>query len=212
MLTRNGKMMKSSSDNYLLYCFGLPAGEAADGFNTCPGKNECYRGCYARMGNYNNKRVKSHRENNLRMSQMAAFPEVMTSEIKAVRTHRKKLIIRIHDDGDFYNLTYLEKWLKIIRANPDVYFYAYTKMVPFFNGTIPMPELPENLKIIYSYGGKWDDKIDPERDRHSQVFVNEVPEEYADASNDDKVAAFGLNHKIGLIWHGNHTNKKWGKQ
>ena len=34
---------------------------------------------------------------------------------------------RIHNVGDFYSVNYVRKWLKIVRARPDVMFFAYTR-------------------------------------------------------------------------------------
>jgi hypothetical protein len=36
-------------------------------------------------------------------------------------------VSRVHVGGDFYSVEYIHKWIKIVRANPDVLFYTYTR-------------------------------------------------------------------------------------
>ena len=62
---------------------------------------------------------------------------------------------------------------------------------------------PENLKIIFSEGGKQDDLIDYENDRHAKIFNNQeelLDLGYIDASGDD-LKALTPNKKVGLIFH-----------
>ena len=62
---------------------------------------------------------------------------------------------------------------------------------------------PENLKIIFSYGGKQDHLIDDENDRHAKIFNNQkelLDAGYIDASGDD-LKALTPNKKVGLIFH-----------
>jgi len=65
-------------------------------------------------------------------------------------------IVRVHQDGDFYSQEYLEKWKEIARLLPDVTFYAFTKS---FELDL-WKKLPKNLIIIQSYGSRYDEKID----------------------------------------------------
>ena len=73
--------------------------------------------------------------------------------------------------------------------------------------------IPENFTIIFSYGGRQDDMIDPAVDRHSVVFetLGQLQDNgYADAAEYDTVALED-NPKIGLIYHGNKSfeNTEW---
>ena len=67
-------------------------------------------------------------------------------------------VVRIHVSGDFFNPHYLHAWVAVAKARRDIVFYGYTKslhlLVPF------MPDLPSNLRLTYSYGGKYDSWID----------------------------------------------------
>jgi hypothetical protein len=109
---------------------------------------------------------------------------------------------------------YLDAWLTVMRLNPDVRFYAYTKMVGLLKLYQSQNKIPPNFTVIFSYGGKQDALIDPSTDRHSRVFgsVRELRAAgYANATKDDAVAAQGSSHKIGLVYHGtkNLENTDW---
>jgi hypothetical protein len=121
--------------------------------------------------------------------------------------HNKRLVIRIHDSGDFYSMEYIRKWLEIIHRNADVQFYAYTKQVPIFRRL----ELPINFTVIYSEGGLADDRINTATDRHSRVFssLDELHAAgYDDATEDDSVAWRSTTGRIGLVYHG-YKSKQW---
>ena len=65
----------------------------------------------------------------------------------------KRVVIRIHESGDFYSREYLEKWLEIARhfeTNPRVVFACYTKSLPFFVGVNRPSNMPARSSI-------WDD-------------------------------------------------------
>jgi hypothetical protein len=40
---------------------------------------------------------------------------------------RKVKVFRIHVSGDFYSAAYTRKWIQIVKALPEVQFYAYTR-------------------------------------------------------------------------------------
>ena len=109
--------------------------------------------------------------------------------------------MRIHDSGDFYNKEYLYKWFKIAESMPNIEFYAYTKQVKLLKDNWSVK--PDNLTIIFSLGGKQDNLIDLNNDRHSKIF-NTLDElnaaGYIDTSKDDS-NAIGQNKKIGLVIH-----------
>ena len=209
-LSRTAKNKKSDSDEWQFYSFGIPAGKSAEGFVTCPGMGECGHGCYAKQGNYVMPNTKNIRETNLEATRSKMFVPAM-NQLLFEKTKGKPLSIRIHDDGDFYNKVYLKKWYKIMDKNPDTRFYAYTKMIPLFLDK----EQPENFTLIYSFGGKWDNLIDPKRHRHSRVFRTRASIKkhgYVDASDNDEIAVTDPSIRIGLVYHGNHYGKEWGIQ
>lgn len=196
LLTQNSKMKKSGDR---VFNFTLPA------IDTCPNAGACARGCYAMQGAYRWSNVYKKHVANYNASQTVEFIGAVTLEARAKRVNR----VRIHDAGDFYNLDYAMKWVAIAIACPDIEFYAYTKMVDMFKQSV---YLPDNMTIIYSYGGKQDHIIDAREDRHSQVFADVkdlVRAGYVDASKDDSLALTN-NKKVGLVYHG-VKSKEWGK-
>ena len=99
--------------------WSLPSGP------TCLGKTPlCYTHCYARKAEQQWPRVLPCRVQNYRDSLMRYFPLRMISMIKSRRGVR---YVRIHEGGDFYSQEYLDKWIYIASALPDITFLTYTK-------------------------------------------------------------------------------------
>lgn len=80
--------------------------------------------------------------------------------------------VRIHDSGDFFADWYVDLWVQIADRFPDVLFYAYTKEVSMMKRR--ESPLPSNLRILFSTGGVEDHLIDPDTDRHADVFPDEA--------------------------------------
>ena len=202
----NSKLSKYFSKyGYKVMSFGLNAIE------TCPFADSCKQGCYATQGSYKWSPVKKKRDNNLRYSKLDDFITRMSYHLEQARPKRgnKELVIRIHDSGDFYNREYANKWIEIAEQNKDVHFYAYTKSVRYFKDNYD--RLPDNLKIIFSFGGKDDHLIDINKHAHCHVFSDSEllkKSDYIDASNNDMVAAFSETKRIGIVYHG-YNSKEW---
>jgi len=206
LLTSNSKLKKDK-----IYNFDIPAYKSSTGLITCPNAKSCIANCYARQGTYQFSNVKAKHEANLQATLRDDFHTVMIAEIKALKGKAKA--IRIHSAGDFYNREYVSKWLKIVVALPEVLFYAYTKSFNMFD----LNNLPSNLKIIQSEGGKL--TIDTKYP-HARVFDDEdsIPTDYNNASVSDVVAIENTN--IALTYHGTkkatmngfiNTNKQLNK-
>lgn len=209
LLTKNSKIKNSENQVYKrIYNFTIPALKTDDGFMTCPNASACAVGCYARERAYTWPKVKAKHKSNFLATQSEDFTEIMTLEIKLFKPD----LVRIHDAGDFYNAEYLEKWITIAKLNPNVKFYAYTKMVSLLKRRRLFPDYPSNLITIFSLGGKEDHLIDVNTDRHSRVFESQEKLEsfgYVDTSHDD-TQAIGDNPKIGLVYHGLKKIEKTG--
>jgi hypothetical protein len=190
LLTQNSKLKKTSKLNGIkVYNFGIPAQ------STCLWADKCKKYCYASKGAYIWSNVKPAFERRLEATKRDDFPQVMIAEI----TKKKADVIRIHDSGDFYSREYLHKWFKVMESLPQVKFYAYSKSLPLLDGV----KLPANFTLIKSEGGKRDDLINPDSDRHARIFKTEaelIAAGYANASNNDLIA-IGNNPKIGLLAH-----------
>lgn len=217
ILTQNGKMKKSQNETWDVYNFGIPAFLSRTGIKTCPKAGQCANGCYARNGTYRFGNVVNAYENRLALTQNENFVDLVLADLNLkviqAKAKGKKCLIRIHDSGDFYSAPYWDKWRTIMIQRPDVSFYAYTKMVQFFNEKMSQNEIPHNFRLIYSYGGLEDSHIDTSKHYHSKVFQSEtelLAAGYSDASQDDTVAAIGSNRNIGLVYHGRTSYIKTG--
>ena len=69
----------------------------------------------------------------------------------------EKVKFRIHSSGDFYSQNYFDAWLEIAKRHPQIVFYTYTKSLHFW--VKRLKEIPENLVLNASYGGKFDNLI-----------------------------------------------------
>lgn len=197
----NEKLVKTSNGSvYKILSWGVPADYdvvlMGKRFNTCPGALACKDPCYAKQGNYLRGNVKRAKQGNLLASVLPGFVNNMIAEIKSRRTYNT---IRIHDSGDFFSQEYYDKWCMIAKALPDRIFYAYTKA---FNLDL-YSNKPDNLRIIQSLGGRWDDKIDLSKS-HSRIFATHearIAAGYEDGNINDVPAIEGVT-KIGLVVHG----------
>lgn len=190
LFTRNGKLKKASA--YTVN-FGIPA------LKTCPMKDVCGKYCYANKGAYSWPQVKAAYNWRFEQTKLKDFPQIA---IKALSKKKKLEKVRIHDSGDFYNKQYLYKWFKIAELMPNIEFYAYTKQVKLLKDN--WGQKPNNLTIIFSLGGKQDNLIDLNVDRHSKIFnsMNELESQgYIDTSENDTNAVNKDNHKIGIVIH-----------
>ena len=199
LLTQNTKLKSTSKTmNKRVFNFGITAYKSMTGKLICPFAKDCVKFCYAQKGAYSWSNVKPAFEKRYKITKTDEFINLMNSEIK-----RKKVdFLRIHDSGDFYSKTYIQKWFTIANNNPNVNFYAYTKSFILFQGL----NIPDNLDIIFSEGGKHDNLINTKIDRHARIFDNETEltnQGYVNASKNDLLATkfFNQSNKVGLIFH-----------
>lgn len=196
----NSKLVKSSGESYRIVGFGIPADFNFDGGNTCPGASSCRGVCYAKQGRYVMAGVKNARMHNLHAFltlTVAGFVSAVNEDLK--RLSRRFNVVRIHDSGDFFSQNYLNAWKEIARANPSVIFYAYTKS----HHLDIADNLPNNLRIIQSLGGKYDRKVNLSLP-HARIFASDadrVKAGYVDGNVNDIPAIEGVRN-IGLVYHG----------
>ena len=150
---KNRKLVPSKDVNFLIW--NLPARK------TCPFRTRlCDIHCYAVKAENFYPDALPARLDNLAASKSDDFVSVMTETIldKARRQRKPRLIVRIHESGDFYNRDHAMKWLQIARNCQEcekVLFIAYTKSFAYFDGV----DLPENFSLRASI---WAD-TDPEQ-------------------------------------------------
>lgn len=218
VFSQNAKMKRSSQNGIHLYNWGIPALKSKDGTFTCPMAGRCATGCYARQGAYVWTNVANAYEARLALTKTKGFEQVIVYHIdKLIKKHKTgTIMIRIHDAGDFYSESYYEAWNTIAKSyqnEPRVKFYAYTKQVEMLKRLAS--NRASNFEIIYSFGGKQDELIQTETDRHSFVFQDETSLNklgYINASHDDMLA-LTQNNKVGLTYHGtkSYKNTSWSK-
>jgi hypothetical protein len=165
ILGTNAKMEKSSTEGEIVYDLTLPAlsgivvDEESGDFveiTTCPGAGACQLFCYARKGGYvmfPASSMSAAQALNFLVNDPAGYSARVNDEIKKIKTKTDKvgiqLVVRWHDAGDFFSKEYLELAFDVARANPDVQFYAYTKM-----GDVATGDKPDNFIINFSSGSK----------------------------------------------------------
>ena len=199
LLTQNSKLKKTSKALSLrVFNFGIPAYKSVSGKLTCPMADECVKFCYAKKGAYIWGNVKPAFEKRYELTKTDDFVAAMNAEI----LKKKPDYVRVHDSGDYYSKSYLNKWIEIAIHNPNVRFYSYTNMVDMMLNA----SLPDNYDIIFSDSGKQKHLIDPIKHRHTKIFsstfaLNEAG--YTDASSVDLMATkwFNDTNKVGLVFH-----------
>lgn len=112
--------------------------------------------------------------------------------------------IRIHASGDFFNQDYFDSWLVLARENPSVEMWAYTKSLRYWVKRID--EVPNNLILTASYGGRNDELIEEFGLKNVRVYkrIEEVPADRPIDTNDDWARTPGVNFAL----LDNHTSRK----
>jgi len=165
ILGTNAKMTKSKTEGEIIYDLTLPAlsGIVVDEENgdfveitTCPGAGECQLFCYARKGGYvmfPASSMSAAQALNFLVNDPDGYTNRVNQEIKSIKGKTDKagvqLVVRWHDAGDFFSKEYLELAYGVANSNPDVKFYAYTKM-----GDVATGAHPKNFIINFSSGAK----------------------------------------------------------
>ena len=111
---------------------GLPSGKQF----SCTDQTDycaviCYAGKLERL-RPNVSALLTHNWNLLRDADYATMVQLLADMIAEFRRDSDKRgatkVFRIHWDGDFFNGTYVAAWSKVIRANADIQFWAYTRV------------------------------------------------------------------------------------
>lgn len=165
----NGNKKLKNTENVRFIIFNLPA------VITCPCATDlCKLSCYAKKAERLYPDVLPCRERNFAESQKDSFVcdmiDRIESKINSKAYQNKKVIVRIHESGDFYNKEYVKKWLSIslyffMIYGDRVVFMAYTKSLDFFQGET----LPENFCLRASV---WKDTCERAR---NMIYENDYP-------------------------------------
>mgnify|MGYP000373156611 CR=1 FL=1 len=237
LLRANSELRKDRVWNWTLpaWVVKLPDGRNV---NVCPQAGACKDFCYARNGTYLFPTVRHAHLLNLQfiMDDLSGWSRAMTLELADAKfrpTGRPRFTeqqitdlsldqwaanwsrnggaaVRIHDSGDFFSDEYLDEWLKIADRYPEILFYAYTKEVTRFRERVQNP--PSNFRYLFSMGGKLDSKIQPELDRHAEVFASFddiAAAGYLDQTDNDLLAVLLPTTRVGIPANNiPHFNKK----
>jgi Gene product 88 len=178
ILGTNAKMEKSANEGEIVYDLTLPAlsGIVVDEENgdfveitTCPGAGECQLFCYARKGGYvmfPASSMSAAQALNFLVNDPDGYMARVNTEIQTIKGQIGKasakaakqsgnaaqpiqLVVRWHDAGDFFSKEYLDLAYSIATSNPDIKFYAYTKM-----GDVATGAKPANFIVNFSSGAK----------------------------------------------------------
>lgn len=171
LLDTNAKMSKSATEGEIVYDLTLPAlkGIVVDEANgdfveitTCPQAGECQLFCYARKGGYimfPESSMSAARALNFLVNDPEGYTALINKEIQQIKGKIAKvqkktgstvqLVVRWHDAGDFFSKEYLDLAYGVAESNPDVKFYAYTKVADAATGAHPA-----NFLMNFSSGAK----------------------------------------------------------
>ena len=118
---------------------------------------------------------------------------------------QKATHVRIHAGGDFFSQDYFDGWLEVCRQKPAVKFWAFTKSVPFW--LLRLGQIPDNLCLQASYGGKHDALIDLHGLKFAKVVYSKQEAEKMELEIDtnDRMAISG-NKSFALLE--NQTRRK----
>lgn len=191
--------------------FSLPAGRA------CPGALECRSMAVLKGGK---RKIKDGSNTIFRC--FAASQEVLyTKTFEARRFNYDKLkgrtvggmtllldkslpkthYIRIHVSGDFFNQNYFDAWLEVAKNNRGVLFYAYTKSLPYW--VARLEQIPANLILTASFGGRYDSLITQHDLRYAKVVYSVAEAKKLGLSIDhDDTHAMKNTGSFALLIHG----------
>ena len=99
--------------------------------SVCFGKGKQCKGCYAYKSEIGRFKavVSPSRKRKLQQTKAKMFVANCITEI----VNSKRKVVRIHESGDFYSQSYINKYIEIIKACPEVRFYTYTKKLNKFD-------------------------------------------------------------------------------
>lgn len=136
---------------------------------TCNGKTElCSKNCYNCSKSFENN-IKSKIRNAI-FAQMDCFEDAMVKVAK-MTPYAKNTYFRIHEDGDFYNVGYTQRWFNIAEKleNEKIKFMAYTKEPSLLTQINAINAQHKNVMLRFSVMEDTDAEI------KAYIKENEVP-------------------------------------
>jgi len=130
--------------------------------------------------------VRKHRWDNYEAAKTLQIPE----------PPKNCTAIRIHAAGDFFNQAYFDAWIEYARKHPQIEMWAYTKSIGYWVARIN--DIPSNLILTASYGGRQDHLIEPNNLKNVIVYndINIVPNDRPIDRNDDYARMPNINFAL----------------
>ena len=196
--------------DYTIATFSLPSGYACPGAEQClarasrasgkitDGPENRFR-CFSASQESMFQSVRKARWNNFEMLKEAKSVKRMAYLI--MRSLPESPTVRIHVAGDFYSQNYFDAWLEVCKQVPGKLFYAYTKSLTFWIARLD--QIPKNLVLNASRGGKFDVLIDQYHLKCAEVVFSEqaARDKGLELDHDDSHAYKGTK-SFGLLIHG----------
>lgn len=124
----------------------------------CVGAGDCINYCYSLKAWRYPAAFFRQLQNTILMNEF----DIIESELKKVITSNKfknvpKIDFRLYVDGDFNTTEHLTNWMQLLKNNPRVNAYGYSKSLNVFQDLINSNyEFPTNYVLNLSNGGKFD--------------------------------------------------------
>lgn len=114
-------------------------------------------------------------------------------------------IVRLHVGGDFFCQNYFDSWIDVANLQPMRSIYGYTKALAYW--VRRLDQMPQNFRLIASYGGRYDDLIEEYGlPSATVVFSQEEAEERGLLLDFTDERAF-RGETFGLLVHGTQRKK-----
>lgn len=136
-------IQKGNAKLHNMYMFNLPATPVVCK-RICPG-------CYAAREQIRFPVVLKARESRYAASLSPTFTATIIKELSSLKTKPK--YFRIHASGEFYSQAYINSWVTITKAFPNITFFSYTKRLRHFNFET-LQSLPNFVLIDSLHFGK----------------------------------------------------------
>ena len=184
--SRNGNAKLKKKKGQRTATFSLPAGFTCPAAFQCQtfanretgkitgGANAIIR-CYAATAENLFLSIRRSRWHNFEMLRACKSVTEMADLIDKSLPRKEVKLCRIHASGDFYSQDYFDAWVEVAKRNPHILFYGYTKALPFWIARLG--HLPDNFKLVASYGGRYDNLVRPYKLRFAVVVFSELQAE-----------------------------------
>lgn len=120
---------------------------------TCREDAPCYKGCYARRGNFSYQNVKTSLDSNLEVYKES--PDLFFERIHLQLEMIPYRFFRWHSSGEIVDERYLEGMFWLARKHKGTQFLCFTKKYELVNEYLNNHRKPKNLILVFSNWGDW---------------------------------------------------------